>query len=272
MYEDREYKISEFAAMVGMTPSKIRFYEKAGLFPAHRYENGYRYFTPNDAFRANAFRVLLQYGFSVEEAIAMLDARQETAEFQQSLLDQRERLLRSIDLLNYRLHRVDSALDFLNPQPGRPFAVVDVDDHLYVNASHGADFNVSTENAQEISVFYELLGVSSCARIISYDELESNRDAVDPSYIITMPMSEEHRLADYEVDMSKVKHLTMGKCLRFRRRLTREESVLKENFSPMFEYLSSHGYRLRGDILLMPTFLNLDGKGSDIETLLAPIE
>ena len=27
-----------------------------------------------------------------------------------------------------------------------------------------------------------------------------------------------------------------------------------------------------GDILLLPAFLNLDGKGSDIETLLAPIE
>ena len=29
---ERTYKIGEFAAMTGMTPSKVRFYDKAGLF------------------------------------------------------------------------------------------------------------------------------------------------------------------------------------------------------------------------------------------------
>ena len=59
---ERTYKIGEFAAMTGMSPSKVRFYEKSGLFCANeREENGYRVFTPQYAFRANAFRVLLKY-------------------------------------------------------------------------------------------------------------------------------------------------------------------------------------------------------------------
>lgn len=49
-----------------------------GLVLSDRMENGYRVFTPEDAFRSNAFRVLLQYGFSISEAIEMLDAKQDT--------------------------------------------------------------------------------------------------------------------------------------------------------------------------------------------------
>ena len=91
--DERTYKIGEFAAMTGMTPSKVRFYDKAGLFTSNRDERGYRAFTPHDAFRANAFRVLLQYGFTVEQAIEMLDAEQGCSEFEESLLGQREELL-----------------------------------------------------------------------------------------------------------------------------------------------------------------------------------
>lgn len=79
------YRMKQFAAMTGMTQSKIRFYEKHGLVLSDRMENGYRVFTPEDAFRSNAFRVLLQYGFSISEAIEMLDAKQDTAEFRESL-------------------------------------------------------------------------------------------------------------------------------------------------------------------------------------------
>lgn len=270
MKAERTYKIGEFAAMTGMAPSKVRFYEKAGLFPVRRAANGYRYFTSQDAFRANAFRVLLQYGFTVEQAIEMLDAKQETDEFASSLFEQRERLQRQADLLLYRQKRIEGALELLNHRPGRRFTVVDVDDQLYVRASRGSDFSVAVENEREIALFYELLSVTNCARIIARSDFDSDAETIDPSYVITMPIHEEHRLAG--CDMCNVHRLVMGKCLRFRRRLTREESLRKESFDEMFEYLASHGYRLRGDILLLPAFLNLDGKGSDIETLLAPIE
>ena len=86
------YRMKQFAAMTGMTQSKIRFYEKHGLVLSDRMENGYRVFTPEDAFRSNAFRVLLQYGFSISEAIEMLDAKQDTAEFRESLQEQRQKL------------------------------------------------------------------------------------------------------------------------------------------------------------------------------------
>lgn len=268
--KERTYKIGEFAAMTGMTPSKVRFYEKAGLFPERRKENGYRYFTSHDAFRANAFRVLLQYGFTVEQAVEMLDAEQGSDGFAQALVEQLERLQRQAEQLRYRQMRIKSALDLINHQQGRTFSIVDVDDQLYVHASVGSDFGVSAENEREIALFYELLSITTCARLISRDDFDNDAATIDPSYIITMPVGERYRLEG--CDMHHVSHLAMGKCLKFHRCLTRDESVRKETFDDMFAFLSSHGYRLRGDILLMPAFLNLDGKGSDIETLLAPIE
>lgn len=41
--------------MTGLPP-RIRFYEKHGLLATRREENGYRVFSPEDAFRANGGR------------------------------------------------------------------------------------------------------------------------------------------------------------------------------------------------------------------------
>lgn len=263
------YRIKEFAAMTGLPPSKIRFYEKHGLLDTHRDENGYRVFSPEDAFRSNMFRVLLQYGFTVEQAVAMLDATQGTAEFEHSLEHQRTKLQREADLLRYRLAKIDGALELVDGGGQAAFTLMDVPDQLYVRASFGRDFNVSVDNEREIALFYELLSVTSCARIIAKRDLEDAGATVDPSYVISMPESEIHRLNGQ--DLSHIERLCLGKCVRFRRRLTREESVRKETFADLFSYLDDHGYALRGDIILFPSFLNLDGCGSDIETLFVPV-
>lgn len=137
------YRMKQFAAMTGMTQSKIRFYEKHGLVLSDRMENGYRVFTPEDAFRSNAFRVLLQYGFSISEAIEMLDAKQDTAEFRESLQEQRQKLEHERILLDYRQRRIESVLDVLETDGKVDFKLVHIPDQLYVNASHGRDFTVS---------------------------------------------------------------------------------------------------------------------------------
>jgi len=64
----------------------------------------------------------------------------------------------------------------------------------------------------------------------------------------------------------------MGKCLRFRRCLTKVEGSTKQSFRPLLDYLEGHGYSLRSDLLLFPTLMNLDGAGTDVETIFAPIK
>lgn len=263
------YRIKEFAAMTGLPPSKIRFYEKHGLLVTNREENGYRVFSPEDAFRSNAFRVLLQYGFTVEQAVDMLDAEQDTDEFKRSLEDQQAKLRHEAELLRYRLAKIGSALELIDGGGQAAFTLMDAPDQLYVSASSGRDFGVSVDNEREIALFYNLLSITSCARIIAKHDFDAPGDTVDPSYVIAMPESEGHRLKG--IDTAHVEHLCLGKCVRFRRRVTRAESVRKETFEDLFAYLDDHGYELRGDVILFPSFLNLDGDGSDIETLFVPV-
>lgn len=263
------YTMKEFAAMTGLPPSKVRFYERYGLLESKREENGYRMFSPEDAFRSNAFRVLLQYGFTIERAVAMLDAEQDTDEFKHSLEDQQAKLYHEADLLRYRLAKIGSALELIDAGNQAAFTLMDVPDQLYVNASIGRDFSVSMDNGCEIALFYNLLSITSCARIITKNDFDAPGDTLDPSYVIAMPESEKHRLE--KVDLAHVGHLSLGKCVRFRRRVTREESVHKETFKDLFAYLDDHGYELQGDTILFPSFLNLDGNGSDIETLFVPV-
>ena len=127
------YRMKEFSAMTGLPQSKIRFYEKHGLILSDRQENGYRVFTPEDAFKSNAFRVLLQYGFSIDEAVAMLDAKQGTEEFERSLLHQQEKLMHEADLIAYRLRRLESTLGAIQSEPGLEFELVDAADQVYIN-------------------------------------------------------------------------------------------------------------------------------------------
>ena len=274
-YSPRRFRIGEFAEMTGMTPSRVRFYEKEGLFGGAREENGYRWFTAHDAFRANAFRMLLKYGFSVDQAIEMIDSRQCCDEFRRSLVDLHKDLRRQAELVRYRMESVERALDLLDtPDPanlpeGSGFEVVDMEDWLYVEASHGPDFSVSKENAQVLAHFYEMLFATYCIRILPMADLLGSGPVVSPNYANGFRASEGWRI--HPDDMPHVKRLVLGKCLLTRRVLTRAESLHRESYAPVFAYLEAHGYRVRGDALLIPAFLNLDGRGSDVETLYLPI-
>ena len=266
----KRYKISEFAAMVGLSQSKIRFYEKYGLFEVKRSRNGYRYYTPEDAFRVNAFRTLLQYGFTVERAIEMLDEKQAGEVFLNSLETQKAHLNQEIQLLNYRLHRLDYAIDLIKFKPCSDFQVVDAVDYLYVHASHGRDFSISIENEDLIACLVELLSISSYARIISRADFDGPGDCVNPSYIMVIPLSEIHMLPDPHDP--RLHQLNMGKCLAFRRRATRDQSVHKSTFQKALDYMERHGYQMRSDFVIFPSFLNLDGEGQDVENVLIPIK
>lgn len=264
------YKMNEFCKMVGFTKSKIRFYEKYGLFQEKRMENGYRYFTKEDAFRVNAFLVLQQYGFTVEKAIQMLDEAQAGEEFVGSLMERKAKLEREMELARYRAQRIDWALECIRDYKTERFIIEEESNYLYSNASNGLDFSPSIKNAKTLTKFYDLISVTRCARIITLEELLGDSPEVSPSYIIAIPEQEAHLLGEY--DHSQVKRMELGRCLVYTRTKNRSESVKRESFRPILDYAAEHGLKFRGDILLVPTFLNLDEKHSDVETLLIPIE
>jgi len=264
------YKISEFAKMTGLSQSKIRFYEKNKLLHVRKDVNGYRYFTRWDAFRVNAFRILLQYGFTVEKAINMLDERQSGDLFINSLENKKDELLKQIEIMKCRVNKLDSVITLLKEGYENNFEIVDMEDYLYVLASNGIDFSISAKNEKTIAQFGELLSVTSYARIIMMDELIGDNEVINPSYTFAIPISKEIFLGQY--DKSQVNRLKLGKCIRYYRKETRENSEKLESFNEIFNFMKINNYSINGDILLLPTFLNLDENGSDIEVLYIPIK
>lgn len=263
------YKISDFAKMTGISQSKVRFYEKNGLLKVRKDTNNYRYFTRWDAFRVNAFRVLLQYGFTVEQAVKMLDDRQSDEVFINSLEEKREELELQIQLMNSRKEVLNHVISYIKDDYDNKFEIVEKEDFIYVLASNGTDFRISSENDEVLARFADLLSITSYARIISKNELIYKTPYINPSYTFAIPKSKEVYLGEY--DRSKTVLLKLGKCIRYFRRITRENSQRIESFDPLYDYLEKNNYQISGDILLFPSFLNLDGKGSDIEVIYIPV-
>lgn len=263
-------KIKHFSAMTGLTPSSIRFYDKHGLFECNRSENGYRSFSPLDAFRSNAFRTLFKYGFSIDETVHILNEKQGCVEFAESLRSRKEQMQHEIDQLNARINYVDRALHHLEDEQPEFCAMVDEPNYIYARASNGYDFDIATDNRLSIAEFYDILGLSFCTRIITKEDLESDSPTLDPSYIVATRESNAHLLSAEALAESDL--IELGHCVYFRREVTREESVQRSSYAMLYKYLEENKLSIRSDALLFPLFLNLDGEGRDVEVIYIPVE
>ena len=263
------YRISDFCKMVGLPKSKIRFYEKYGLLHPVRDGNGYHYYTRYDAFRVNSFLTLLKYGFTIEKSVAMLDAKQSTEAFTASLEELERDLQHRIELLAYRKKKIGETLDLIRNEGKKQFEIKMVEPFLYAPASEGVDFTPSVLNSRMIKKLYSILEASHCARIIRKADLLGDKEEVDPNYVVGLPESAARLLGTF--NYREVQRLELGRCLVYCRTKTREESVRKTSYRPMLDYIEANRISIRDDILLLPTFLNLDGEGLDIERIFVPI-
>ncbi len=264
------YRISEFASMIGQTQSKLRFYEKYGLFEVKKEKNGYRYYTQEDGFRFNAFRSLLQYGFTVEQTVKMLDLPYEDPSFLLLLQEQEADIDRQIALLENRRNRLQHLRSLIQGEGLDEFRVTDQKDYYYYLASIGNNYHISMENREMIAALVENVPISQYLRIISRADFLSKKKLLTPSYGIGFFAGEVPE--GLKLDQKNLERAPLGKCVCYYRRMTREKSQRHSSFQDLEEWLKDHGYRLRGDILLFPQFLNLDGKGEDLEYLIVPVE
>ena len=86
------YTIHEIAALYGVGPDALRYYEKLGLIRPRRAENGYRIYDLNDIYRLTILRDLRSLGFSMERIGEYLKDLSVSNTLQ--LLDEERRLIR----------------------------------------------------------------------------------------------------------------------------------------------------------------------------------
>ncbi len=265
------YTIKEFSAMTGLPKSKIRFYERYGLFENERGDNNYRYYTEMDAFRVNTFRRLVDLGFSVEEATVLLRQGTYSEVFQQLLEKKHKELEKQKETLCKQVDLIQEIMENVKVQHSSTFEVCEVEDYIYARASMGNDFSVSMRNKEEIAALESISAFSCNSRIISIEDFLSEDELTHPTYVVSIPKSEFKRVENSEV-FSHMHELTLGKVLKYKRRISRKESLYKESFLEAMNYIHKHGYTLRGDIFIIPSFVTLDDDHDDIETIFIPIK
>ena len=90
--------IRELAKQTGLTTTTIRYYESIGLIPApQRAENNYRQYTRADADRLRFIMSARSLGFTIEDILAFLTARDDGLLPCQRALDSLDQHLTEID-------------------------------------------------------------------------------------------------------------------------------------------------------------------------------
>lgn len=69
----RQYKIGELARLYRLNPDTLRYYEEQGLLHPRRAANGYRVYSPQDAWRLNVIRDLRGLGLPLETIRSYLE-------------------------------------------------------------------------------------------------------------------------------------------------------------------------------------------------------
>lgn len=114
------YSIGEFAKILGVTPSTLRYYEKEGLLTPNRDENNLREFTDDDIGWAQFLLHLKDSGMLVTELREYTKWRKigdETIPERLDLLKNRKHLVeREIQVLQQSLDILNRKIEFYNDQ------------------------------------------------------------------------------------------------------------------------------------------------------------
>lgn len=250
-----KYRIAEFAKMVGIEPSTVRYYEKLGLMGNNRDENGYRKFDEYDAFRMNHFRSVYARGFSIKETIDLMENPTQKG-FIDGLRRNSAEMEREIRLLEVRKRWAEETV-FLLEGLERGEAMLwhtTLPDFYYLPASIDGDFSVTQENGAVRGFWEEYLGYTRFVAAGAAERYVAGDSAFDLGEAVS---AEDFARLGYPADET-VRRLEMGECLCFVAELRAPcEARIKD-------YLDKNGLVAAGTLLnffIMPTEQSRGGFG-----------
>ena len=152
------YKISEFSNISGVSASNIRYYEQRGFPLSERSDSGYRQYQFEDSYRINTFNALLAHGFSVSEAIALMNPH--PAEDLTKRLQEKNQIIEDqILMLQKKLEwnrRVQHVLEHIEEELTLVHEVT-LPELCYLKCTEGYDHTPSLENGEQIAKWVDLL-------------------------------------------------------------------------------------------------------------------
>lgn len=265
--EQEQYRIAEFARMVGIDPSTVRYYQKHGLPQRKRDENGYRVFDRYDAFMMNYFRGLCARGFSIHEAIKMIDDTSR-AELNRRLRENQEEMDRKLKLLTARRLWTEETLRILERmEKGEDLLWrAKIEDLYFLPASVGEDFALAQKNSDLREFWEDWLGCTRTAGAVDAPRFaQGERLPISWGEIVT---AADFAQLNYPAD-DTVQKLEMGDCLCFYASRKDPEHITLEDYPEVRQYLEEHHLRAKGTLVLSFLGLNVveDGRHNGIAAL-----
>lgn len=264
------YKIGEFSKMVGMEPSKVRYYEKKGVYRKERHENGYRIFGEMDAYHLNNFRTLCARGYSIKEAIETLDGVSVNKVID-TLLEKRNRLDMELLLLQERKKYVEETVSLLQAVKDNPTKVWNemVPVYMIQPASEKGDYSFAQKNAEERIKWQELIPFTKYIGFGETKAFVNNEDQfVDNGYAV----KEEHYQQFQYPEDGTLRQFNMGECICFFARLNEKESVNIKEYPHVLDYVERNGYKLKDNFLCFYFMIPIDELGEDAGVICMPVE
>lgn len=263
--EVRLYSIKEFATMAAISPSAVRYYQKNGVIKPEQQANGYFMYTKHDAFRINSFRMLLSYGFSVQEAVNLLDTSYSSPSFFERLSEKEFELEQELIRTKSRLKMLRHARTMLHGE----YKIFEFDEFATAYIARVSDednFLIAEDCKEEVAQMAECLGQSRYVRMLDPEDLKKDDLYWKPSY--GMYVSEKDAEWIFPGEKSNLIKIESGRVLKYTRRINRKKSELRASYQKLFDYMSENNLEFRGEVLLFPHFFNLDSDANDFETII----
>lgn len=277
---DKEYKISEFAKHLGVTPGFLKHHESYGTLKPQIAESGYRYYRREDGMQVLNCLKLQGMGFTSREVADILENAQD-AQLPQLLHAQQHVLTQKIALYQETLgymQEIERVAQELDDCGGEACAIRLPEDFYYVENMQEGVFVDAPLLQQAAEKWNDLMPlVEHVSRISGAELTQSGVQAADYAMGLAIRCDRADRLGAHL--NSAVQRISPGPCLVFRRQGVRRvshgrrETSLDRMLQRPLEICRSRGLTVSGDVYVLKTFGSLAHEHNYVrESVLVPIK
>lgn len=272
-----KYKISEFAGKMGVSIDFIRYYEKAGLIQAIvNPKNNYHYYETTQAENVMQILYCRSFGFSSAETVKLLrdtspDELKETLEERLRSVRRETRMLRHIDREICQLQHTAEHI------PDGAWYIVQAPAIYFLACS----FNNELTGGITASVLDQWNKAIPCVKNMTRWVVKLRPDG-EPEFTHREHgryiLKEDAAALPLSMPEGIVREVPSYRCLEYHAMLPHSSAYHaahpqpQEKFSPAFDILLEHHFRIQGDIYSRVVyFVNIDGQIMEHQVLHIPL-
>ncbi len=268
-----ELKISEISRMTGISPSGIRYYEKAGVISPQRGKNQkYRNFSMHELHLLMLCKTYREYGFSLQETIDFLN-RSDSRQIKTGLESLRSRLDREI-------REKQLLLDLIDERTGN-YAACPVDDTCIQSAQMPALIRVklwqpgSRENEflpfEQFSDWAERYPFVESSLLLSKNTLLYAQGEIETDWGLAIEQKYAQALNFYP--QSAASYIPACTCIQLIVKVSEDLTISSSQLNDLRNFLAENHLHIAGPaVSRLLNAINIDDQITRLDCLWIPIE